>query len=381
MIKKSKKIVVAMSGGVDSSVSAALLKRAGFHVTGIFMKCWGAERPNYPAQRGGSVANIADIGECTAEEDEQWARMAASQINIPFYSVDLVKEYKNRVVDYFVNGYRAGVTPNPDVMCNKEIKFGMFYDLAINEFGGDYVATGHYARIHRSDLCNCNYTGLTCVSCVRLLKGKDPNKDQSYFLWAVEREKFKNVLFPVGDYKKIKVRKLAREFGLPNSDRPDSQGICFIGKVNVGNFLTQYIDQKPGVIVNSQGVEVGRHAGLHFYTIGQRRGIKIGGGLPYYVAQKNFADNTLIVAREYDESLMRKSLTASNINWISAKPSFPFKCAAKIRYRQVDQDAIIKHEDNNGVFVEFKNPQRAVTSGQSIVFYKEDELIGGGIIK
>jgi len=343
------KVIVAMSGGVDSSVSAALLKKAGFYVTGIFMKCW----------------DDANTKECTAEEDEQWARMAASQINIPFYSVDLVKEYRDRVVDYFVNGYRAGVTPNPDVMCNKEIKFGMFYDLAINEFRADYVATGHYARINNQG---------------RLLKGKDPNKDQSYFLWAINKEKLKNVLFPVGDYKKSEVRKMAKKFNLPNADRKDSQGICFIGKVNVGNFLTQYIDQKPGIIMNSAGEEVGRHAGLHFYTIGQRRGIKVGGGPPYYVAQKNYADNTLVVAREYDASLMRESLTASSINWISPKPSFPFNCSAKIRYRQADQDAIIKREDSNGVFVEFRNPQRAVTSGQSIVFYKGEKLIGGGVI-
>jgi len=361
----TKKVIVAMSGGVDSSVSAALLKKAGFYVTGIFMKCWGPERPNHPAERGGNAADIADVSECTAQEDEQWARMAASHINIPFYSVDLVREYRDRVVDYFVNGYRTGVTPNPDVMCNKEIKFGMFYDLAINEFGGDYVATGHYARLQGN----------------RLMKGKDPNKDQSYFLWAIDKEKLSNVLFPVGDYKKSKVRKLARDFNLPNSDRPDSQGICFIGKVNVGNFLTQYIDNNPGIILNSMGEEVGRHAGLHFYTIGQRRGIKIGGGPPYYVVQKNYADNTLVVAREYDASLMRESLTASNINWLSEKQSFPFNCSAKIRYRQEDQDAIIKYEDDNNVFVEFKNPQRAVTSGQSIVFYKGDELIGGGIIK
>lgn len=361
-INRKHKVIVAMSGGVDSSVSAALLKKAGFYVTGIFMKCWQDARGL--AQTG--MQTNADSAMCTAEEDEQWARMAASHINIPFYSVDLVKEYKDRVVDYLVSGYREGITPNPDVMCNKEIKFGMFYDLAMNEFGADYVATGHYARLRGNR--------------VKLLKGKDPQKDQSYFLWAIDKKKLHNVLFPVGSYKKTKVRKLAREFNLPNCDRKDSQGICFIGKVNVGNFLARYIDNKPGIIVNSAGEEIGRHDGLHFYTIGQRRGVKIGGGPPYYVAQKRYADNILVVSREYDSDLMSESLMASNVNWISLKLKFPFRCKAKIRYRQEDQDAIIKSEDKNGVFVEFKNSQRAVTAGQSIVFYKGEELIGGGVI-
>jgi len=363
MTSKSDKIIVAMSGGVDSSVSAALLKKAGFHVTGIFMKCWDDE----------------SMEECTAQEDEQWARMAASHLNIPFYSVDLVKEYKDRVVKYFVSGYKAGITPNPDVMCNKEIKFGMFHDLAMHEFGADYVATGHYARLQGNrEILNPKSE----IRNVRLLKGKDSKKDQSYFLWAVDREKFKNVLFPIGEYEKTEVRKLAIKFGLPNATRKDSQGICFIGKVQVGNFLTKYIDDKPGAIINSEGAEVGKHSGLHFYTIGQRRGINIGGGPPYYVAQKNYALNTLVVAREYDEELMQESLTASNINWISPEPKMPFKCTAKIRYRQDDQDAIIRREsDGENIAVEFKKPQRAVTSGQSIVFYKGEELIGGGIIR
>ena len=346
-----KRVICAMSGGVDSSVSAALLKKAGFDVTGVFMKCWSEDE--------------VKTGVCTAEEDERYARMAAAKIGIPFYSVDLVREYKQKVVDYFTSGYAAGRTPNPDVMCNREIKFGVFYDWAIEEFGADCIATGHYARL----------------SGLRLLKGKDPDKDQSYFLWAVDREKLKNVLFPIGDYKKSKVRKLARKFGLPNAERKDSQGICFIGKVNVGNFLHEYIEDKPGAIVNAKGEKVGEHAGLHFYTLGQRRGINIGGGPPYFVARKDYEENNLVVAREYDDELFQDSLVASGMNWMRGEPKLPFHCKAKIRYRQPDQDAIIRNEDVSGnLSVEFKKPQRAVTSGQSIVFYKKDELIGGGII-
>lgn len=356
MKKAKQKVVCAMSGGVDSSVSAALLKRTGFDVTGVFMKCWEDD----------VGFTKSHMGQCTAEDDEMWARRAAAKIGVPFYSVDLTKEYRQRVVDYFVSEYEGGRTPNPDVMCNREIKFGVFYDWAIDEFGADYIATGHYAR----------RVGIS------LLKGVDPNKDQSYFLWAVPREKFKNVLFPVGGYHKSEVRKLAQKFGLPNAKRPDSQGICFIGKVEVGAFLRNYIQDKPGIILDLKGKTVGAHNGLHFYTIGQRQGINIGGGPPYYVAQKNYAKNTLIVAREYDAELFQKNLTAASLNWIARKPKLPFRCKMKLRYRQADQDAIIKSEDRDAaVYVEFREPQRAVTPGQSAVFYKGDKLIGGGVIK
>lgn len=360
MIKKQKKVICAMSGGVDSSVSAALLRKRGFDVTGVFMKCWqddvGFTKPH--------------IGQCTAEEDERYARMAAAKIGIPFYSVDLVKEYKKRVVEYFVSEYKAGRTPNPDVMCNKEIKFGMFYDMVTEEFGADYVATGHYARVSRAR------------GSIKLLKGKDPNKDQSYFLWAVTREKFKNILFPVGGYLKPKVRMIAREFGLPNAERKDSQGICFIGNVHVGKFLRNYIDDKPGEIMSQSGEKVGTHEGLHLFTVGQRKGIHIGGGLPYYVAQKKYETNTLLVVREYDEALFKKNLVASSLNWMSKAPRFPYRCKIKIRYRDADRDAIIKKEERElgNIRVEFDEPQRAVTPGQSVVFYRGEELVGGGII-
>lgn len=347
MTKNKIKAICAMSGGVDSSVSAAILKKAGYDTIGAFMKCWNTEP-------------------CSAADDEMWARRAAAKIGIPFYSVDLVNEYKQRVIEHFVSEYGAGRTPNPDVMCNREIKFGVFYDWAINEIGANCIATGHYARLKND----------------KLLKGRDPNKDQSYFLWAVPREKFKNVLFPIGDYLKSEVRAMARKFALPNAERKDSQGICFIGKVDVGSFLCNYITDKPGQIINARGEVIGQHQGLHYYTIGQRRGIEIGGGPPYFVAKKDYAKNSLIVVHEYDEALSYDQLIASNANWISVKPKFPHKCKAKIRYRHEDQDAIIEREDaSEGLYIKFNQPQRAVTPGQSIVFYKGSEVIGGAIIK
>ena len=358
---KKKKVICAMSGGVDSSVSAAILNKKGYNVTGVFMKCWQAELANSPAKLGW------DTKPCSAEEDEMWARRAAAKIGIPFYSVDLVGEYKDRVFDYFIAEYKAGRTPNPDVMCNREIKFGVFYDWAINEFGADYIATGHYARLRQGSL----------------FKGKDPNKDQSYFLWAVPREKFEKVLFPVGNFLKSEVRAMANKFGLPNAARADSQGVCFVGEFPMGFFLQNYIADRPGLVINAKGENIGEHRGLHFYTIGQRRGINIGGGLPYYVARKDFANNALVVSREYDDELFREKITASSANWISPSIVFhrPFKCKAKLRYRQQDQDAIIEREDNSeNLFIKFIQPQRAVTPGQSIVFYRGDALLGGAII-
>ena len=354
MKNSGKKVIVAMSGGVDSSVSAALLKEAGFNVTGIFMKCWSEEE--------------FKTGVCTAAEDERWARRAAAKIGIPFYSLDLVGDYRNKVVEYFIKEYKAGRTPNPDIMCNKEIKFGVFYDICINELKADFIATGHYARVKQG-------------RAPKLLKGVDPGKDQSYFLWAVGSDKLKNVMFPVGGYLKSEVRELAKNFGLPNAERKDSQGICFIGELNINNFLNEFIREHPGDIINRKGEAVGKHSGLHHYTIGQRKGINIGGGPPYYVASKDFARNALIVSREHDDELFGGSVMCSNVNWHAKKPKFPFACTTKIRYRQADQDATIIGEDEGGnLHIEFKTPQRAITSGQSAVFYKGDELVGGGVI-
>lgn len=366
---KNTKVVVAMSGGVDSSVSAALLKESGYDVTGIFMRCW----------------NINDFvpGECTAEEDEYWARRAASALDIPFYSVDFVQEYKNRVVDYFVSEYRAGRTPNPDVMCNDQIKFGVFFDKAIRDFSADYIATGHYARLRREGTSNKEQVtskNLKTTHC-QLLKGIDKNKDQTYFLYRVGHKQLTKTIFPIGELTKPQVRKLARKFGLPNAEKKDSQGLCFIGKIDVRKFLEEYIPQKEGVVITTSGATVGKHEGVQYYTIGQRKGIGIGGGMPYYVIDKDVKTNILVVGSRYDDGLFCDKLTLENINWISDRPKMPGNYKASIRYRQEVQDVKVLENSDGSLVLEFSEPQRAVTSGQSAVIYDGDIVLGGGIIK
>jgi len=349
-----------MSGGVDSSVSAALLQKAGYDVTGVFMKCW--DDPNMK------------FG-CTAEEDEREARRVAAHLGVPIYTFDFVKEYHERVIDYFVREYARGRTPNPDIMCNKEIKFGIFFDKAIHELGADFVATGHYARLRREFLIS-NFKFLKRFV---LLKGKDPNKDQSYFLYRLGQAQLKKTLFPIGGYTKQEVRELARSFELPNAERPDSQGICFMGKISVQEFLEEYILGKPGDIVTHERRTIGEHEGLHRYTIGQRRGINVGGGIPYYVVSKDYTTNTLHVAYEHDERLLSQHATLEDMHWIGKAPSLPAKMRAKIRYRQEDQDVSLA-ETEGRLVATFMNPQRAVTPGQSAVLYDGEQCLGGGII-
>ena len=351
---RHKKVIIAMSGGVDSSVSAALLKKAGFTVIGMFIKCWDASDPLGHA--------------CTSTDDERMARLAAAKIGIPFYSLNLVKEYKERVVEYLLDGYKKGITPNPDAMCNKEIKFGLLYEKAIS-LGFDFVATGHYTQIRNGG------------SSVKIFCGKDPQKDQSYFLHKVVPERFKKIIFPVGKYRKVKVRKIAKAFDLPNAERKDSQGICFIGKVKLADFLKNYIQEKPGKIVTRDGEVIGKHQGVHFYTIGQRKGIKLPGG-PFYVVDKNIKENLLIVSRD-EKDLCKKELVAENVNWLSGtEPKFPLKIEARIRYRQkLAPVAITKHLGAKTYNLTFDSFQRAIAPGQSVVFYQGKELLGGGIIK
>lgn len=416
-------VFVAMSGGVDSSVAAALLKKDGYDTVGVFMKCWDAERPSNPAQRGGNAerplrgGNVADLfgRSCTAPDDERSARLAAEHLGIPFYSWNFVKEYKARVADYMLEGYRKGITPNPDVMCNKEIKFGLFFEKAM-ALGADYVATGHYARlrrestIHKAQSTNKTpayakasagrqYTIHKSSSFVRLrrtsedrqspeqdgpalLEGKDKNKDQSYFLGFIKPEILDKVLFPIGDYIKPQVRELARKFRLPNAERKESQGVCFVGKLDFSEFLRAYIREEPGPIKDIHGSVIGKHQGLSLYTIGQRKGIGLSGG-PYYVVGKDEKTSTLLVSKNEDDLLSSKAVVRG-INWfLPEPPTNAMELQAKIRYRQKLAPATLTPIANDpGTYeLEFKEPQRAITPGQFAVLYDGEVLLGSGIIQ
>lgn len=351
-----------MSGGVDSSVAAFLLKRQGYDVIGVFMKNWSDEA-------------FLLKGQCTAAQDYEDARTVASQLGIPLYTVNFEKEYADSVIDYFFREYDRGRTPNPDIMCNKEIKFKLFLEYAV-ELGAGAIATGHYARVlSRAEGGR---------KALHLLKGVDTSKDQSYFLYALTQDQLSMALFPVGELTKREVRALARERGLSTADKKDSQGICFVGEVDMKKFLQQRLAKKPGVVIDCEtGKRVGTHEGLAFYTIGQREGLGIGGSeMPYYVVDKDTDKNILCVAKgNHHPFLYHDSLYASSVHWISGAPSFfPFSCAAKIRYRQDEQRVTLVPCDK-GVRVEFERPQRAVTPGQSVVFYRGDVCLGGGIIE
>lgn len=355
---KKKKVFVGMSGGVDSSVAAALLKERGFDVVGVHLKCY-------------------NIDGC-AEQDAEDARRAAEVLGIPFYVFDFEKEYKEKVVGYMIAGYRKGITPNPDVMCNKEIKFGLFLKKAL-EMGADYVATGHYVRLAKSEKQKAKTYGL--------YSAKDKNKDQSYFLWTLTQEQLKHCLFPIGDYIKPEVRKLARKFGLQNADKKDSQGICFLGQVTLKDFLGNYLPQKKGLVLNTAGKIVGEHSGAHFYTIGQRNGLGVGGNSrPVYVAEKDIKQNALLVAEENDPALFTKEVNLTSMNFIQPKfevPSSKFQVYARVRYRQplFKAKLAICRTSHIACKLVFDKPQKFVASGQSAVFYNfSGEMLGGSII-
>ncbi|MBS7827890.1 tRNA 2-thiouridine(34) synthase MnmA [Wohlfahrtiimonas chitiniclastica] len=358
---KGKRVIVGMSGGVDSSVAALLLKEQGADVHGVFMKNW---EDNF------------ETGYCSAEEDVKDAQAVCDTLGIPLHKVNFVKNYKERVFAYFLETLKLGLTPNPDVLCNKEIKFKAFLDYA-NEMGADYIATGHYARTHRAD-------GQTY-----LLKGLDNNKDQSYFLHLLSQAQIKNALFPVGELEKPVVRELALKHKLITYDKKDSTGICFIGERDFNEFIGQYIASKPGKMITVDGEVIGEHQGLSFYTIGQRKGLHIGGvknstGEPWFVVEKNLEDNTLIVAQGEHPALYKESLTARDVHWINTNldlNAINENLTAKIRYRQKDEACHIEFLDDGRLFVAFDDPQRAVTPGQSIVFYHGDVCLGGAIIE
>ncbi len=352
----AKKIFVAMSGGVDSSVAAALLKREGkFDVVGVFCRGW---------QPAGMI--------CGWEEERRDAVRAAAKIDIPFLTFDFSKEYENRVVEYMKKEYRAGRTPNPDVMCNKYIKFGLFLEKSL-EMDADYIATGHYVRHLETKFPSGNLVS-------KLFQAKDKNKDQSYFLWTLTQKQLKYCLFPIGDYIKPEVRKMARKFGLPTAEKKDSQGLCFVGNINFAQFLRKIIPKKEGEIRTPDGKIIGRHDGAHFYTIGQRHGLSIPGG-PYFVVAKDLKNNILTVAREKEEKeFYQKEVFINNVNWISGPSILRKTYLARIRYRQSLQKCRVVSMEENSATIHFDTPQRAVTSGQSLVLYDKEIMLGGGII-
>ncbi len=354
-----KTVFVGLSGGVDSSVAAYLLLNQGYDVVGVHIRCWNE-------------------GGCDVKEAE-YARRAAEHLGIPFYLFNLEKEYKEAVVDYMIKGYKAGITPNPDVMCNREIKFGLFLKRSL-EMGADYIATGHYATLRRPE----RREGYS------IKIARDLSKDQSYFLWTLTQDQLKHSLFPIGDYLKKDVRKIAKKIGLPNAEKRDSQGICFIGEVSIKEFLGRYIKKKPGKIIDEEGSVLGKHEGAQFYTIGQRHGLNIGGSdLPYYVKDKNIKKNLLIVAKgEENPSLYKKQIRLAQVNLINKIkiPKNGLKVTARVRYRQPLFPARLypgrtgKLKANSYKLI-FDHPQKFIAPGQSAVIYdKKGVMLGGGII-
>ncbi len=349
-----KTVVVGMSGGVDSSVAAWVLKEEGYNVVGIFMKNW---------------EELDENGNCTSSKDYSDVVSVCEKIGIPYYTVEFIKEYRDNVFNGFLADYEAGLTPNPDVLCNREIKFKVFYEKT-RELGADYLATGHY--------CKTDNDG-------KLFKGRDTNKDQSYFLNMVKSDVLKNVLFPIGDLEKAQVRAIAKKLALSTKDKKDSTGICFIGERNFKNFLSEYIREKQGDFQTLDGQVVGRHSGAQFYTLGQRKGLGLGGpGLPWFVVAKDIQKNVVYVERgTRHPALFTDELFAGEVTWVDTNPeeSFPKKLKAKVRYRQKDQDCTIYKLSDGKLRVVFDVPQRAVTPGQSVVFYEGDLCLGGAIVE
>lgn len=348
------KVIVGISGGVDSAVAALLLQRQGHDVTGVFMHNWDEE-------------DDVDAA-CEALQDHKSAMAVCEHLGIPLATVNFAREYWDRVFDYFLDEHRAGRTPNPDVLCNKEIKFKAFLDHAIAA-GAERIATGHYARLIEQDG-------------PRLLKALDRNKDQTYFLCAVRRDALARALFPLGGLTKTQVRERARAAGLPNFDRPDSTGICFIGERNYKNFLRRYLPAQPGDIRTLAGERKGRHDGLMYYTLGQRHGLGIGGaGAAWYVVGKDMAANVLYIAQgERHDALYHRALIADAVHWFHAAPAPGTRLTAKTRYRQSDQACRLERLPDDRLRVVFDAPQRALTPGQSVVFYDGDECLGGARI-
>lgn len=354
------KVIVGMSGGVDSSVAAWLLREEGYQVEGLFMKNWEQDDAS---------------GYCAAAIDLADAQAVCNQLHIPLHTVNFAKEYWDRVFAHFLHEYEHGRTPNPDVLCNKEIKFNAFLNHALS-LGADFIATGHYAKVRHN-----NGIG-------ELYKAKDREKDQTYFLHAVDSKALGKTLFPIGDYHKAEIRNFAKQLGLVTHDKKDSTGICFIGEKRFKAFLKEFILAKPGNIENYKGEIIGRHDGLMYYTLGQRQGLGIGGRQessedPWYVIDKDIARNTLIVAQGNDHPMLfSQGLICGQIHWLADyQNSLPLTCYAKTRYRQPEQACIVSPENEKQHYVIFSSPQRAVTPGQYIVFYDKNRCLGGATIE
>lgn len=352
-----KTVVVGMSGGVDSSVTAYLLKKQGYNVIGLFMHNW---------------EESDEDGVCTAEQDYTDVKRVCETIGIPYYSVNFAKEYLDRVFSEFLQEYKLGRTPNPDVLCNREIKFGPFLDYAL-AMGADYIATGHYARVEEKN------------GVYYLKKALDDNKDQTYFLNQLSQKQLSKTMFPVGEYLKPELRKLAKSVGLITANKKDSTGVCFIGERNFKNFLQSYIPAQEGDICTLDGKVVGKHSGVIYYTLGQRKGLNIGGyaggnGEPWFVVSKDVKKNILYVHQGEDDLLYTNMCITEPFNWISGRPNTDFECSAKFRYRQPDQKVRVHIEDDDRVSIYFIEPQRAVTPGQYAVLYDGDICLGGAKI-
>jgi len=346
----SKKVYVGMSGGVDSSATAALLKEHGYDVTGVYMKNWSQDLPGF---------------HCPWKEDYQDAKRVAVQLGIPFKMYDFEKQYRQKVVDYMIEGYKAGITPNPDIMCNQEVKFKLFLDAALDD-GADMIATGHYARTLDG----------------QLFAGVDENKDQSYFLYRVTSDALQKSLMPIGELEKPEVRKLATKLGLATAEKKDSQGICFVGKVGIKEFLLAELGEQPhGTIMDQNGKRIGEHDGALFYTIGQRHGLNVGGGLPYYVVGKDMTKNEVYVTTDLqDERLWSKELQLTSLHWINEPPEIGKSYQVRTRYRASLVDCTVESAANITT-VKLKSDVRAITPGQSAVIYDNDRILGGGIVR